>query len=239
MLYWLLLIIFAGFISILFFQPHWILAIIELLIPGVVYFAKIHDNLIALTIDDSPHSDTTQILLNILRENQVKATFFIISNQVFANEAIIQTMVTDGHELGNHMTEDKPSIKLSPEEFATDLLEAHSVISRFDKIHWFRPASGWYNSEMLKTAKKNGYRTALGSVFPYDTLIESSWFAVNYILFNIRPGSIIVLHDGNSRGQRTVKTLIKILPILKNRGYKFVTLSELFTKDNSISGQFF
>ncbi|WP_228016128.1 polysaccharide deacetylase family protein [Synechocystis salina] len=110
--------------------------------------------MIALTIDDSPHNDTTQILLNTLRDNQIKATFFIISNQVLSNEKVIQTMVTDGHELGNHMTEDKPSIKLSPEEFETALLEAHSIISRFGKIHWFRPASGWYNSEMLKTAKK-------------------------------------------------------------------------------------
>ncbi|MEB3161546.1 MAG: chitin deacetylase family protein [Synechocystis sp.] len=232
MLYLLLLIIILNFILILFFQPYWILAIIELFIPGVVYFAKTDDKLIALTIDDSPHNGTTPVILNILREHEVKATFFVISNQILANENIIQTMVADGHELGNHMTEDKPSIKLSPEEFETNLLEAHAIISRFDETRWFRPASGWYNSAMIKTAKKHGYQTALGSVFPYDTLIESTWFAINHILFNIRPGSIIVLHDGNSRGQNTAKTLAKILPILKTRGYTFVTLSELFIKDN-------
>jgi peptidoglycan/xylan/chitin deacetylase (PgdA/CDA1 family) len=93
-----------------------------------------------------------------------------------------------------------------------------------------RPASGWYNTKMLKIAQKHNYRVALGSIFPYDTHIKSSWFAINHILFNARLGSIIVLHDGNSRGHRTVKALAKILPILLARGYQFATLSQLFSE---------
>lgn len=214
---------------VLFFQPRWILATVESIIPGVVYFAKTEQPIIALTIDDVPNTETTLLILDVLRKNKVKATFFVISNQVLGNEKIIQAIVNDGHELGNHMTEDKPSIRLSPEEFETDLLQAHSVITKFADIRWMRPASGWYNLEMIKIAKKHNYHVALGSVFPYDTHIQSTWFSVNHIMLNVAPGSIIVLHDGHSRGQRTASTLEQILPKLKDKGYKFVTLSELIS----------
>lgn len=225
------LIAFLNLILILFFQPRWILTIIESFMPGVVYFAKIDKPIIALTIDDTPDACTTPIILNVLKQNNIKATFFIISDSIIGNENVIQSIVTDGHELGNHMTADKPSINMSLEEFEQDLLQAHSTISRFAETKWMRPASGWYNTEMLKITKKHNYRVALGSVYPYDAHIKSSWFAINHILFNTRPGSIIVLHDGNSRGHRTAKTLAKILPTLKTRGYKFATLSELFSEE--------
>ncbi len=220
-------IIFLNLALVLFFQPRWILAIVESIVPGVIYFAKTDRPIIALTIDDVPNVETTLSILDVLKKNNVKATFFVISSQVFGNEEIIEAIVNDEHELGNHMTEDQPSIKLSPEEFETDLLKAHSVIAKFANIRWMRPASGWYNSKMIEIAKKHNYHVALGSVFPYDTHIQSTWFSVNHIMFNVVPGSIIVLHDGNSRGQRTASTLTEILPKLKDKGYEFVTLSEL------------
>ena len=217
----------------LFFQPRWILTIAESVIPGVVYFAKTEQLLIAITIDDAPNYTTTPLILDAFKKYEVPATFFIISSQILGNEKIVEKIVSDGHELGNHMTEDQPSIKLSPEEFERDLLKAHSIISKFGKLRWLRPASGWYNSAMVNIAQKHNYRVALGSIFPYDTNIKSSWFATNFILFNVRPGSIIILHDGNSRGERTASTLEKILPELKKRGYKFVTLSKLFQLSDS------
>ena len=224
-----LLLILGGCILTLWFQPRCLLSLAESIIPGVVYFAKTDQSVIALTIDDTPNAKTTPLILDVLEQNGVKATFFVISNQMLGNEKIIENIVNNGHELGNHMTEDQPSIRLSPEEFEKDLLQAHAIISRFSQISWLRPASGWYNSAMIKIAQKHNYRVALGSIFPYDTHIKSSWFAANFILFNIHPGSIIVLHDGESRGEITASTLAKILPKLKEKGYKFVTLSQLFS----------
>lgn len=229
-----ILIILCNLVLMLFFQPRWLLSFVTSMIPGAVYFAKTDQPIIALTIDDAPDAETTLLILHLLKRNNVKATFFLISSQILGNEKTIEKMVADGHELGNHMTEDKPSINLSPEEFEQDLLQAHSSISKFAEVRWMRPASGWYNLRMLETAKKHGYRVALGSVFPYDTHIPSSWFATNHILLNVRPGSIIVLHDVDSRGQRTASTLAKILPKLKQKGYKLVTLSELFQTADTI-----
>jgi peptidoglycan/xylan/chitin deacetylase (PgdA/CDA1 family) len=80
---------------------------------------------------------------------------------------------------------------------------------------------------MVAIAKTHGYRMALGSVFPYDTHIPSACFARHHIEINVRPGAIIVLHDGRDRGQRTAEVLQRLLPSLRARGYQVVTLSEL------------
>lgn len=208
-------------------QPRWILKIIQTVGPDVVYFVETTQPRVALTLDDGPDPQTTPRILEILRENQVRVTFFLISGRVLGCEELVQALVRDGHELGNHMTADQPSIRLSPQAFEEDLWAAHGVLSKFARVRWLRPASGWYSAAMIKIAKAHGYRVALGSVFPYDTHVRSAWFATHYILFNIRPGSIIVLHDGQDRGQRTVQVLQHLLPRLKARGYDLVTLSDL------------
>ncbi|WP_407900461.1 chitin deacetylase family protein [Scytonema sp. NUACC26] len=198
------------------------------MIPGAIYFAETSKLIVALTIDDGPDAITTPKILEVLQSYEARATFFLISNRVKDNESVVAEIVANKNELGNHLTEDKPSIKLSPQEFESDLLEANISLSRFAKPYWLRPASGLYNTTMVETAQKYGYHIVLGSLFPFDTHIHSSWFASKHILFNVRPGSIIVLHDGGSRGRRTALTLETILPELNRRGYRVVTLSELF-----------
>jgi peptidoglycan/xylan/chitin deacetylase (PgdA/CDA1 family) len=76
--------------------------------------------------------------------------------------------------------------------------------------------------------EKRGYRCVLGSVYPFDTVIPSSLFATNFILWNVKPGAIIILHDRGKRGKRTIQTLKRILPELNRRGYNVVTLTELY-----------
>lgn len=215
-------------VSVLFLQPRWLLSIATVIVPSVVYFAKTDKPIIALTIDDGPDAATTANILEILRHHEARATFFVISSRIKGNELLIQKMVDDGHELGNHMTEDKPSIKLSPQEFEVELLKAHTALSKFAKPRWLRPASGFHNSTMVKIAGKHSYQVALGSIFPFDTHIPLCWFAQKHILFNVYPGAIVVLHDYGLWGERTASTLERILPKLYQRGYRVVTLSELF-----------
>jgi peptidoglycan/xylan/chitin deacetylase (PgdA/CDA1 family) len=215
-------------VSVLYVQPRWLLSIATVIVPGVVYFAKITKPIIALTIDDGPDAATTPKILEILRQHEARATFFIISSRIKGNELLIQEMVDYGHELGNHLTEDKPSIKLSPQEFEVELLSAHAALSKFANTRWLRPASGWHNAKMVKIARKHGYQVVLGSIFPFDTHITSSSFAEKHILFNVYPGAVVVLHDHGLWGQNTASTLERILPQLYRRGYRVVTLSELF-----------
>lgn len=219
---------FVSFIFvILFFQPRYLFSLVLWIYPGVTYFIKTNKKVVAITIDDGPDEKTTPKILETISSYDAKVTFFLISSKLKGNENIITSIINDGHEIGNHLTEDKPSVKLTPEEFERELLLAHKVLLDFTEPHWLRPASGWYTSKMLKIAQKYGYQVALGSVFPYDTHIASSWYASIHILANVRPGSIIVLHDCGSRGERTNETLNIILPKLRNKGYDFVTLSQI------------
>jgi peptidoglycan/xylan/chitin deacetylase (PgdA/CDA1 family) len=125
------------------------------------------------------------------------------------------------------MVRDEPSIELSPPEFERQLGESHELLSGFAPMRWFRPGSGHYDARMLKALDRRGYRCALGSVYPFDPQIRWSWFSKRFILGNVREGSIVILHDAGANGQRTLKTLRGVLPELKKRGFRVVTLSEL------------
>ena len=212
---------------VIVFHPDWIIMTLAERSPGVVYFAEIEEPVVALTIDDGPDPDTTPRILDILRQQDAHATFFLITSHVLGNEEVVARIVEEDHELANHLTTDEPSIKLDSAEFERRLLEAHDVLSEFSDPHWFRPGSGWYNAEMLSILHKHGYQCVLGSVYPFDPQLPSSWFAAHYVLWNAQPGSIIVLHDHGPRGERTIAALATILPELKRRGFRVVTVSEL------------
>jgi peptidoglycan/xylan/chitin deacetylase (PgdA/CDA1 family) len=208
-----------------FWQPEYLLMLLER--SGVLYSVDIEKKVVALTIDDGPCPEWTASILDVLRENEVHATFFLISSYIPGNETLVERIVSEGHELGNHHTYDQPSIRYSDSEFEEELLRAHERISQFSTVHWFRPGSGWYNDSMLATLDAHGYRAALASVYPFDVLIPFPKFAARYILWRTRPGSIILLHDQGNRGKRTAETLRIVLPQLIQNGYQFATLSEL------------
>jgi peptidoglycan/xylan/chitin deacetylase (PgdA/CDA1 family) len=223
----LLIIVLFSSVAIAFTQPSWVLMFLERRSPNVLYSVETREPVVALTIDDGPHSITTPAILHELRKHGAKATFFLISENIDGNESLVQQIIDEGHEIGNHLTSEKPSILYSQSEFESQLIEAHQALSQYSHLRWFRPGSGWYNNAMLSTLKKHDYRCALGSIYPFDAEVPSSQFATRYILWRVKPGAIIVLHDKDGRGQRTAATLRTILPELKEQGFRVTTLSEL------------
>jgi len=222
-------ILFGG---LAFIQPEWLFSKLRQRSPEVLYSVETQKKVVALTIDDGPDPFTSPELLDILKKYKAQATFFLITERIPGNEPLIQRMVDEGHELGNHLTSDDPSIQYSTQEFKQQLVQADEVLSRFGEIRWFRPGSGWYNDKMLSVIHENGYRCALGSVYPYDPQIGSAWFSTKYVLWKVKPGAIIILHDYQRRGERAAAALSKILPELARRGYQVVTLSELVERQN-------
>jgi peptidoglycan/xylan/chitin deacetylase (PgdA/CDA1 family) len=211
-------------VALLMIQPDWIARSLS---DRVTYSIATDQQVVALTVDDGPDSATTPAILDVLSEHQARATFFLISERVTGNEHLVRRMVEEGHELANHMTREEPTILLGNAGFAKELRAADSVLSVFAEAHWLRPGSGWLSEDMLSTAESQGYKVALGSVYPFDATIPSSWFASEFILWRVRPGAVIVLHDHRGRGERTATTLDRVLPELAARGFKVVTLSEL------------
>ena len=220
-----------GVLGVFLFRPHWIVATLARRSPQVVYFVETQERAVALTIDDGPDPVTTARILDLLRRHGAHATFFLIAGRVPGNEEVVARMVAEGHEIANHMMADRPSILLSPAEFERELMEAHRILSPFGPVRWFRPGSGWYNDAMLSVLREHGYRCALGSVYPFDPQIPSAWFATRYVLWNVHPGDVIVLHDRGGRGERTIAALTGILTELGRRGFRVVTLSELVALD--------
>ena len=217
-------------------SPIVIRAVSPLVCPQAKYFFQTDKPLIALTIDDItddnhlfPH--TTIGILDVLANYKAKATFFVITNKAKDFPSLIKSIVDQGHELGNHLTNDESSIKLG-DRLEAEFVEADQFLSQFTTVSWFRPGHGFCNRKMIKIAEKYNHQTVLGSVWSYDTSnIVSPQFSSWYIMQNIRPGAIIILHDSDSksdrRGQNTIAVLNKIIPQLQQQGYNFVTLSEL------------
>ncbi|MEM8611673.1 MAG: polysaccharide deacetylase family protein [Cyanobacteria bacterium P01_H01_bin.105] len=209
-------------------QPQWIFRLVSQVKPGALFFVDTEEPVIALTIDDGPHEETTEKILQVLQQHGVTATFFMLSHKLPDHETTMQRLVASGHELGHHMTDDEASIRLSPQDFQAKFMAADEALSTYAPISWFRPGMGWYNIRMIKVAQEQGYDTVLGSLFPYDTHVPSVRFSEWFVLNNLDPGDIMVLHDGpKNRGERTVQLLERLLPKIQKRGYRIVTLTEL------------
>jgi peptidoglycan-N-acetylglucosamine deacetylase len=214
-------------VAVLWTAPSWFFTLLPRIHPGCLYRVRTDAPVVALTIDDGPDPVSTPRILAELRRHDARATFFLITARLKGQEQILQRMVQHGHELGNHLTQDRPSVRLGRPEFEADLIQAHRALTRWAQPRWARPGSGWYTQEMVEVMRRHGYRCALGSVYPFDVLIPSVSWASSYILRNVRPGSIIVLHDGGGRGLRTARTLDRVLPELRRRGYQIVSLTHL------------
>jgi peptidoglycan/xylan/chitin deacetylase (PgdA/CDA1 family) len=217
----------AVLVALFWTAPRWLLPRLAARSPRCVYAIPTRERAVALTLDDGPDSSSTGEILRVLREHDAHATFFLISEHVRGQEALVSSIVADGHEIGNHLTRDEASIRLSPRDFAAAVRDAGAVLARFGPVRWLRPGSAWHNETILDTIAATGYRCALASVYPYDPYLPSSRLAAAYILTNVRPGAIVVLHERRARGRRTVRTLGRILPALRARGYRVLTLSEL------------
>jgi len=213
--------------AVVWTAPHWLIERLAQRYPGCLYQVHTRQRLVALTIDDGPDPASTPLILAELRRHQATATFFLITSRLRGHESLVRSLVAEGHELGNHFTQDRPSISLDPHAFEADLLEAHRDISVWGRSIWARPGSGWYSQAMVEVMRQHGYRCALGSVYPFDATIPSVAWAARYIVRNAKSGAIVVLHDGGSRGRRTARILAEVLPELRRRGYRIVSLSEL------------
>ncbi len=186
---------------------------------------------IALTIDDAPDPRTTPAILDVLRSHASRATFFVITSQIAdvaaGTDSILVRMRAEGHEIGNHMTHDRVSIRLDSAEYEQSLVEADSALRPYGPLRWARPGSGWYSARTVRAMRRAGYECALGSVYPIDAGLGWPWLSERYILAHARPGAIIILHDRGVRGERTAAVLSRVLPVLQQRGYAVVTLSEV------------
>ncbi|OOQ86432.1 polysaccharide deacetylase [Penicillium brasilianum] len=203
--------------------------------PDVLFHHPTTQKVIALTIDDAPSTHTPAIQ-ELLTSHNATATFFIIGSQVPGHESDLAHLIRYGNELANHAMYDEPSRALSDATLAEQIATVEVMIqnayreaSQDGPENWFfRPGSGFFSSRMRALVKGLGYRLALGDVYPHDPQVPFANLNARHILSMVRPGSIIVCHD---RREWTMPMLGVVLPELRRRGYRVVTLSELIQEE--------
>ncbi len=184
---------------------------------------------IALTFDDGPWQTTTPEILDILKQNQIKATFFWVGQALQANPDIAKRVVAEGHAIGNHTWHhwyrrmDETTAK-SEIERTSDLIYKTTGV----KTQLFRPPGGVLNNGLAAYAKSQKYAVVMWSLTSADTdpRAKPEVFVKN-VVKGAKSGYIVLMHDGGGDRRRTVQALPQIISGLKQQGYKFVTVPEL------------
>lgn len=181
-----------------------------------------------LTFDEGYEAGYTQKILNVLKENNVKATFFITAHYLNTQPELVQRMINDGHIVGNHTVNHKSMPDLEDEKIKSEIMDLHkAVYEKFNyEMKYIRPPMGEFSERTLEIIKNLGYTTTMWS-FAYDDWNEQKQgreeYGKNKIISNVHNGAIILLHANSVDNSNILDTCIKEI---KNMGYEFKNLDE-------------
>jgi peptidoglycan/xylan/chitin deacetylase (PgdA/CDA1 family) len=187
------------------------------------------EKVIALTIDDGPWPKTTGEMLDILKRNNVKATFFWVGSALQENPEIAKRVVAEGHAIGNH-TWHHWYRKMDEATAKSEIEKTNELIYKTTgvKTSFFRPPGGYLNNGLAAYAKSQKNSVVMWSVTSADTDPRAKYQVfVKNVIRDAKPGAIVLMHDGGGNRERTVKALPAIVSGLKQQGYRFVTVPEL------------
>lgn len=194
----------------------------------VVYCKKNSQMKIALTFDDGPHPVYTGEILDILREYGIRATFFVVGENVERYPELVERELAEGHEVGNHTYSHCHLSKTSPDQIIREIEACERSVYQLCEYRTklFRPPEGVLPDAIHDYARNADYTVILWSVDTYDWAHNP----INEIMKNIRrntePGDIILMHD-SVKDSLTPTALRQIIPYLLDEGFTFVTVSEL------------
>lgn len=188
---------------------------------------------VALTFDDGPWPESTAAVLDVLKAEGVKATFFMIGRQVYRYPEIVNRVKAEGHAIGNH-TEDHVYFRTnSPNQTVRfQISEGQTAVQKVAKTKpkWFRPPGGLLSPTVGSECGRLGLRVAMWTADTQDWRRPPVGTLVGRIVTAAKPGAVILLHDGGGDRTATVEAIGPAIRELKKRGYTFVTLDELSAK---------
>ena len=198
----------------------------------IVYQGKLKSNekVIALTFDDGPGPKNTAQVLEILKKNNIKATFFMVGEMVKYFPQIAKQVAADGHVIGNH-TWHHWYFKMDGATAASEIDRTADIIYKTtgEKTTLFRPPGGFLNNGLAQYAKNKKYAVMMWSEESGDAERRSPQvpMLVKNVLKYAKPGAIVLLHDGGGNRSKSVKALPEMIAGLKAQGYRFVTIPQL------------
>lgn len=188
---------------------------------------------ICLTFDDGPSPDSTPMILQLLSEAGVRATFFVLGKNARKYPELITLIRSMGHEIGEHGFGHLHAWKANPVEYTTDLIRGGWTIRDYyppPHVHYFRPPYGKFNLLTLFYAWLGRRKVIFWNVDPRDYEQKSAVQVAQHVIENLAPGRIVLLHDGrirlDSNPAVTVMALKMILDAAGSRGIRFASLGE-------------
>jgi polysaccharide deacetylase family sporulation protein PdaB len=196
---------------------------------------------IALTFDDGSDGENIQKILQILNENEVKATFFLTGSAAKSHPKLVKSLLDSCNAIGNHSYSHPYFTKLTTKEIKSELSKAEKVIKNISNQTtkpFFRPPYGDYNSSVLQAVGNAGYsQTITWTIDTLDWKGISASKIVEKVLSKASPGSIVLMHAG-AGAVHTPDALPDIIQGLKEMGYQFVTIPELLDTIPSDENQY-
>jgi peptidoglycan-N-acetylglucosamine deacetylase len=194
------------------------------LFPSVLWYAN--DATIHLTFDDGPHPIATPEVLDILNSRQLKATFFLLGENVERYPDLARAISEEGHLIGNHALVHKPMIAKSRSFQSQQMSETNRIIEVVtgNTPSLFRPPFGMFTYATLRAATSQGLRTVLWDVDSKDYASSDMHAVTGRVTQQTLPGSIILFHDNESTSKLLPQYLNPILDDLQHRDMKFSTL---------------
>lgn len=193
---------------------------------------------ICLTFDDGPHEVFTPIILDILKQYNIKATFFIVGDRVSDNKDIIKRIIDEGHDIGNHSYNHECFSEMTDQDVFDSINNTNNILNKYfnytPKYVRAPYGRGYRDERIVSIFKKLNLRHIFWNVDSRDwdkqnncdVIIDNVLFGLNKSVMN---KSIIIFHDCNSNYEEnetmTIKALRKLIPILINK-YQFVKLHE-------------
>ena len=208
-------------------EPLWFLPLLERATPGIVYRVRTKEPMVGLSFDDGPHTRFTPQVLEALSGYGAKATFFLIGEWALREPELVARIRAEGHEIGNHCWRNGTILGHSDAKFVEMLGETERAIAPGRKPGLFRPPGGVAWPRQLRLARERGYTCVLGCAYPHDPMRPPVWYMRWLMEKNLRPGTIVILHDGIRDARKSVEVLPQILEAGKRRGLRFVTIGEL------------
>ena len=178
---------------------------------------------IALTFDDGPHPVYTKKLLDGLRKRGVKATFFLIGENIEGNEELVKQMAEDGHLIGNHTYSHIQLTSGNRETFREELVKTNAILENItgEKVSFVRPPYGSWDKSF---EKELNMFPVLWNIDPLDWCSHNAECIAAKVVENAGDGDIILMHDYYDT---SVTAALEVVDVLQKRGFQFVTVEEI------------
>lgn len=178
---------------------------------------------LALTFDDGPNPVYTPQLLDGLKKREVKASFFLLGQNIAGNEAIVERMYEEGHLLGNHTFDHVRLAKLTDAEACNQITKTSNAIYEITGQYptYVRPPFGEWKEGLDCTVTM---LPVFWDVDPLDWNTDNAGQVVEKVVSSVEDGDIILMHDSS---KSSVDAALRIIDILAGQGYRFVTVDQM------------